>query len=103
MVHRCSTRWAGGVLLTTLLAGVAPRAVALFADDPDWRALVQERNGSSAALVLTLAGSGAVGTADGSGKDASFWQPSDVALLPNQRAVLVADSRNHQVPIAPLS
>lgn len=94
------TRWAQGVLLAALLADVAPRAEALFGDDPDFQALVEERNGSSAALVLTLAGSGAVGNADGSGKDASFWQPTDVALLPNQRAVMVADSRNHQVPNA---
>ena len=91
-------RGAAGVLLLLVFAGVLQRRVAaLFGDDQELQDLVRSRNGSTAALVITLAGTGSIGAMDGSGKDASFWQPTDVALQPNQRTVFVADSRNHKV------
>lgn len=50
------------------------------------------RDGSS----TTLAGSGVLGDADGRGRDASFYAPSDVAVAPDG-TVYVADTLNHLI------
>jgi len=74
-------------------------AAALWGDEEELHTLLGTRNSSSQNIVITLAGSGAVGSADGSGKDANFFFPTDVALLPNLRAIIVTDSRNHKIRV----
>jgi len=71
----------------------------VFADDKDLQTLLRSSNKS---VVFTLAGNGFIGAADGSGKDASFYNPSDIILLTNQRSLLVADTRNHRIRLITL-
>jgi hypothetical protein len=89
----------GGLLSTLLLLCVAAMASSqtLFGDDERLWTMLEVRNKSNRAVVVTLAGTGALGAIDGDGKNAQFWSPSDVALLPNGRSFLVADSRNHKI------
>jgi len=81
------------------MAATMPQSVALFGDDEELHTLLAKRNGTSQNIVFTIAGSGAIGQADGSGKQANFYFPTDVALLPNLRAVIVADSRSHKIRV----
>jgi hypothetical protein len=71
----------------------------LWGDEEELHAMLGQRNSSSKAIVFTLAGSGAIGSIDGSGKDAAFWGPTDLTLLPNSRAFIVTDSRNHKIRV----
>ena len=71
----------------------------VFADDKDLQTLLRSSNKS---VVFTLAGNGFIGSADGSGKDASFYNPSDIILMTNQRSLLVADTRNHRIRLIAL-
>ena len=51
---------------------------------------------TSAGVVTTLAGSGAIGSADGTRTAASFYQPNGVAI-DSSGNVYVADSNNHKI------
>lgn len=89
----------GSWLSSTLLLCVTSVASkpTLFGDDKELFNMLEMRNQSNRAVVITLAGTGQAGAKDGSGKEATFWIPSDVSLLPNGRAFLVADTRNHKI------
>ena len=89
----------GSWLSSTLMLCVTAVAskTTLFGDDQELFNMLEIRNQSNRAVVITLAGTGQPGSKDGSGKEATFWTPSDVSLLPNGRAFLVADTRNHKI------
>jgi hypothetical protein len=47
--------------------------------------------------VTTLAGSGNLAFADGTGTTASFRQPQGVAVIPSSGVIVVSDSYNHRI------
>ena len=51
---------------------------------------------SSDGIVSTIAGSGVAGYADGSGTEAAFWYPTDIAIGRDGR-LYVADWKNHRI------
>lgn len=96
--------WACGGRQALLLAAAGaavllPGAAALWGDEEELHRMLGQRNASSKAIVFTLAGSGNIGSVDGSGKDAAFRSPTDLTLLPNSRAFIVTDSRNHKIRV----
>lgn len=78
-----------------------PRAVDL---DADRKLLVLERNGNrlrrvdSSGVIMTLAGSGQKGSADGAAKQASFNGPKHMDVAPDGR-VYIADDVNHLIRV----
>jgi hypothetical protein len=55
------------------------------------------QDGWAGARVSTVAGGGSEGFLDGIGKDAKFSHPSGIAVTPDGKTIIVADTRNNRI------
>ena len=74
---------------------ISPDGSALFVADNDNHKIRRVEVATGA--VTTLAGSGAMGSADGVGGAAEFRCPWGVTVSPDGSALFVADSDNHKI------
>ena len=89
----------GGVVTTLATGFASPRGVALL---PDGNLAVADSSAhririvTPGGVVTTLAGSGSNTFADGTGTNASFFNPQDVAVL-SDSILVVSDSSNNRI------